>query len=97
MFRQKLQQCCIVFDFEDGEADARGREIKRETLVELAEYVNTPVGQKIFTEAMMPDIIEMVKVRCFPLFLLVKPRLLGAACDRPFLSPPSLPRRHRCR
>jgi hypothetical protein len=92
LFRQKLQQCCIVFDFEDGEADARGREIKRETLVELAEYVNTPVGQKIFTEAMMPDIIEMVKVRCFP--LLVKPRLLGAACDRPFCplppSPPSL-------
>ena len=65
LFRQKLQQCCIVFDFENGESDARGREIKRETLVELAEYVNTPVGQKIFTEAMMPDIIEMVKVNLF--------------------------------
>ena len=25
--------------------DSRGREIKRETLVELAEYVNTPVGK----------------------------------------------------
>jgi serine/threonine-protein phosphatase 2A regulatory subunit B' len=60
-----LQQCCIIFDFEDSEADARGREIKRETLVELAEYVNTPVGQKIFTEAMMPDILEMVKVNLF--------------------------------
>jgi hypothetical protein len=33
--------------------------------VELAEYVNTPVGQKIFTEAMMPDIVEMVKVNLF--------------------------------
>ena len=65
LFRQKLQQCCIVFDFEDGDSDVRGREIKRETLVELAEYVNTPVGQKIFTEAMMPDIIEMVKVNLF--------------------------------
>ena len=60
-----MQQCCIVFDFEDGDSDVRGREIKRETLVELAEYVNTPVGQKIFTEAMMPDIIEMVKVNLF--------------------------------
>ena len=39
--------------------------MKRETLVELAEYVNTPVGQKIFTEATMPDIIEMVRVNLF--------------------------------
>mmetsp|Transcript_26568 Transcript_26568/g.25432 ORF Transcript_26568/g.25432 Transcript_26568/m.25432 type:complete len:480 (-) Transcript_26568:108-1547(-) len=65
LFRQKLQQSCIIFDFDDGDLDARGREIKRETLVELAEYVNTPVGQKIFTEAMMPDIVEMVKVNLF--------------------------------
>lgn len=39
--------------------------MKRETLVELAEYVNTPVGQKIFSESMMPDIIEMVRVNLF--------------------------------
>ena len=45
--------------------DIRGKELKRETLVELAEYVNTPVGQKIFTESMMPDIIEMVRVNLF--------------------------------
>ena len=44
LFKQKLQQCCIIFEFDDGDIDARGREIKRETLVELAEYVNTPVG-----------------------------------------------------
>lgn len=31
----------------------------------MAEYVNTPIGQKIFTEAMMPDIVEMVKVNLF--------------------------------
>jgi len=40
----------------------RGKELKRETLVELAEYVNTPAGQKIFTESLMPDIVQMVKV-----------------------------------
>jgi hypothetical protein len=34
-----------VFEFDDTDLDARGREIKRETLVELAEYVNTPVGE----------------------------------------------------
>ena len=65
LFRQKLQQCCIIFEFDDGDLDARGREIKRETLVEMAEYVNTPVGQKIFTESMMPDIVEMVKINLF--------------------------------
>jgi len=62
LFRQKLQLCCIVFDFEDAEADLRGKELKRETLFELAEYVNTPSGQKIFTEALMPDIVQMVRV-----------------------------------
>lgn len=62
LFRQKLQLCCILFDFEDPESDARGKELKRETLVELAEYVNTPAGQKIFTEALMPDIVQMVRV-----------------------------------
>ena len=36
--------------------------MKRETLVEITEYVNTPVGQKIFTESLMPDIVEMVRV-----------------------------------
>mmetsp|Transcript_9614 Transcript_9614/g.21599 ORF Transcript_9614/g.21599 Transcript_9614/m.21599 type:complete len:484 (+) Transcript_9614:269-1720(+) len=62
LFKQKLQLCCILFDFEDPESDARGKELKRETLVELAEYVNTPAGQKIFTESLMPDIVQMVKV-----------------------------------
>jgi serine/threonine-protein phosphatase 2A regulatory subunit B' len=60
-----LQLCCIVFNFYDQDLDIRGKECKRETLVELAEYVNTPVGQKIFTEAAMPDIIEMVRVNLF--------------------------------
>jgi hypothetical protein len=46
-----------MFDFDDIDSDTRGKELKRETLVELAEYVNTPVGQKIFTEAIMPDIV----------------------------------------
>jgi serine/threonine-protein phosphatase 2A regulatory subunit B' len=49
LFKQKLQQCCILFNFEDEtDADMKGKEIKRETLVELAEYVNTPIGQKIY-------------------------------------------------
>lgn len=49
-----------MFDFDDPESDVRGKEMKRETLLELAEYVNSPSGQKIFTESLMPDIVKMV-------------------------------------
>jgi len=65
LFKQKLQLCCVIFNFDDADADTKGKEIKRETLVELAEYVNTPVGQKIFVEALMPDIVELVKTNIF--------------------------------
>lgn len=65
LFKQKLQLCQTIFNFDDADADTRGKEIKRETLVELAEYVNTAAGQKIFTEALMPDIVAMVKMNLF--------------------------------
>ena len=64
LFKQKLQLCSIIFDFDDSNDD-KSKEIKRETLVELAEYVNTPAGQKIFTEAIIPDIVDMVKANIF--------------------------------
>ena len=65
LFRQKLQLCNVIFDFEDPDLDVAGKEQKRETLVELAEYINSPVGQKILTESMMPDIVETVKINLF--------------------------------
>lgn len=66
LFKQKLQLCGVIFSFDNPQdGDSRGRELKRETLLELAEYANTPLGQKIFTEALMPDIIEMVRVNLF--------------------------------
>jgi len=65
LFRQKLQLCHVMFDFDDPELDVKGKEQKRETLVELAEYINSPVGQKILTESIMPDIVEMVRINLF--------------------------------
>mmetsp|Transcript_13713 Transcript_13713/g.14253 ORF Transcript_13713/g.14253 Transcript_13713/m.14253 type:complete len:522 (+) Transcript_13713:12-1577(+) len=65
LFKQKLQLCGVIFNFDDAESDVRGKELKRETLLELAEYVNSPVGQKIFTESIMPDIVEMVRLNLF--------------------------------
>ena len=43
-----------------AEASRRHRDLKRQTLLELVDYVNTPAGQKIFTEAVMPDLMAMV-------------------------------------
>jgi serine/threonine-protein phosphatase 2A regulatory subunit B' len=40
----------------------RGKDLKRQTLLELVDYVNNPGGQKIFTETLMPDIMAMVTV-----------------------------------
>ena len=51
LFRQKLKLCCNMFDFDETDPDTKGMDIKRETLLEIAEYVNTAVGQKIFTES----------------------------------------------
>ena len=65
LFKQKLQLCGVIFNFDDAESDTRGKELKRETLLELAEYVNSPVGQKIFTESLMPDVVEMVRTNLF--------------------------------
>lgn len=65
LFKQKLELCMVIFNFVDPESDLRGKEIKRETLLELAEYGATPIGQKIFTEALMPDLVQMVRVNLF--------------------------------
>jgi len=66
LFLQKLQLCSVVFNFDSespqhqSEASKRHKDLKRQTLLELVDYVNTPAGQKIFTEAVMPDLMAMV-------------------------------------
>jgi len=61
LFLQKLQLCSIIFNFDDMEIERAEKEIKRQTLLELVDYVTTPAGQKIFAEQSMPDIMNMVK------------------------------------
>lgn len=40
LFLQKLQQCCVVFDFQpDPLSDLQGKEVKRNILNEMIEYV----------------------------------------------------------
>jgi len=46
LFVLKLKLCSVIFSFEDPMADKRGKDMKRQTLLELVDYVNTPAGQK---------------------------------------------------
>lgn len=83
MFIRKIRQCCVVFDFTDviNLAQAEQKEIKRETLLELVEFVLT--DKLPFSPIMYKAVIAMVRffsgetyyVRylliCSALFLLV--------------------------
>lgn len=48
LFKAKLSLCCVIdFNWDDAEADKKGKEVKRITLLELVDYVNSPGGQKV--------------------------------------------------
>lgn len=58
LFTQKLQQCCVLFDFFDSVTDLKSKEIKRATLNELVDYVSTNRG--VLVESTYPEITNMV-------------------------------------
>lgn len=58
LFTQKLQQCCVIFDFLDSVTDLKSKEIKRATLNELVDYVSTNRG--VLVESAYPEITDMV-------------------------------------
>eukprot|EP00514_Thraustochytrium_sp_LLF1b_P003709 CAMPEP_0184517434 /NCGR_PEP_ID=MMETSP0198_2-20121128/5556_1 /TAXON_ID=1112570 /ORGANISM="Thraustochytrium sp., Strain LLF1b" /LENGTH=478 /DNA_ID=CAMNT_0026907813 /DNA_START=330 /DNA_END=1766 /DNA_ORIENTATION=- len=70
LFRLKLGLCQVRFNFEDPGSDQMGKDLKRNTLLELIDYVNSDRGQKIFTApGVMEDCISMVSAnifRCLP-------------------------------
>ncbi|OIV90127.1 hypothetical protein TanjilG_01581 [Lupinus angustifolius] len=63
MFIRKLQMCCVQFDYTDPSKNLREKEIKRQTLVELVDYVSSANSK--FTEIMMQEIIKMVSINLF--------------------------------
>ncbi|KAL4135748.1 hypothetical protein QTP88_007339 [Uroleucon formosanum] len=60
---RKLRQCSVPFDFMDPMAELKGKEIKRDTLNELVDYVSTSRG--VLTENMYPEIIKMISSNLF--------------------------------
>ena len=60
LFIKKLQLCGVVYSFEDPTFDQKEKHMKRQTLLELVDYVNTQAGQNIFTESGMGDLMACV-------------------------------------
>ncbi|GAV80370.1 B56 domain-containing protein [Cephalotus follicularis] len=63
LFIRKLNLCCVVFDFPDPTKNLKEKDIKRQTLLELVDYVTSANGK--FTEIAMQEVINMVSVNLF--------------------------------
>ena len=63
LFVRKLHLCSYTFNFADQARNVREKEIKRQTLLELVDYVNTGSGK--FTEAVAEDIVFMLSNNLF--------------------------------
>ncbi|KAI5648556.1 hypothetical protein M9H77_34561 [Catharanthus roseus] len=67
LFIKKLQICCLSFDFSDTMKSAREKEIKRQTLAELVDLVQS--GSCKLNEIMQEELVKMISVnifRCLP-------------------------------
>ncbi|CAL1407162.1 unnamed protein product [Linum trigynum] len=63
LFIRKLQMCCVLFDFSDPTKHLKEKDIKRQTLLELVDYVSS-VTMK-FNEIAMQEITKMVASNLF--------------------------------
>ncbi|KAK4750070.1 hypothetical protein SAY87_027519 [Trapa incisa] len=67
LFLRKLRACCFQFDFTDMMKSVREKEIKRQALVELVEYIQSGSGK--INEHCQEEMIRMTSVnifRCLP-------------------------------
>ncbi|XP_013585948.1 PREDICTED: serine/threonine protein phosphatase 2A 57 kDa regulatory subunit B' theta isoform [Brassica oleracea var. oleracea] len=63
LFLKKLSLCCVLFDFSDPSKNVKEKEIKRQTLLELVDYVATANGK--FSETVIQEAVRMVSVNIF--------------------------------
>lgn len=95
LFTQKLQQCCVIFDFLDSVTDLKSKEIKRATLNELVDYVSTNRG--VLVESAYPEITDMVSTlallaKCSRFETQRRASLMLCICSDAAAAPNSLPR-----
>lgn len=63
---KKLNLCCVVFDYTDPTKHLKEKEIKRQTLLELVDYLTSSNGK--FSETVMQEGIKMVSANLFRSF-----------------------------
>ncbi|GMI79720.1 hypothetical protein like AT3G09880 [Hibiscus trionum] len=63
LFLRKLQICCFQFDFTDNLKSARQKEIKRQTLLELVDFIQS--GMSKISETCLGEMIKMVGINIF--------------------------------
>ncbi|KAL9397551.1 hypothetical protein Peur_011804 [Populus x canadensis] len=63
LFMKKLNMCCVVFDFSDPYKNLKEKDIKRQTLHELLDYISTVTSK--FNEIAMQEITRMVAANLF--------------------------------
>ncbi|KAL8131184.1 serine/threonine protein phosphatase 2A 59 kDa regulatory subunit B' gamma isoform-like [Apium graveolens] len=63
LFIRKLSMCCIVFDFNDPSKNLKEKDIKRQTLLELVDYISSVTSK--FNEITMAEITKMIAANLF--------------------------------
>lgn len=63
LFIKKVKMCCVEFDFTDPTKNLKEKEIKRQTLLELVEYLTSASGK--FSENVMQESVKMVSANIF--------------------------------
>ncbi|KAH6626889.1 phosphatase 2A regulatory B subunit-domain-containing protein [Chaetomium sp. MPI-SDFR-AT-0129] len=63
LFMKKIEQCNVIFDFNDASADMKPKEIKRLALHELLDYVAN--NRQVITEPMYPVVVGMFAKNLF--------------------------------
>ncbi|KAG1123024.1 hypothetical protein G6F42_010930 [Rhizopus arrhizus] len=64
LFLQKIRQCMVICDFSDPSSELNEKEIKRQTLQEILEYVGNNLGV-LTSEAPYPEIVKLFAINLF--------------------------------
>ncbi|KAI8890729.1 protein phosphatase 2A regulatory B subunit [Backusella circina FSU 941] len=63
LFIKKIRQCTVIFDFSDASSELREKEIKRQTLHDILEYISMNRG--VLTDSVYPEIVQMFAINLF--------------------------------
>ncbi|KAD5318167.1 hypothetical protein R6Q59_033453 [Mikania micrantha] len=63
LFIRKLNMCCVVFDFNDPSTNVKEKDVKKQTLLELVDYISSVTSK--FNEVTIQEITKMVAANLF--------------------------------